>query len=585
MAVAPAERISAEQGMTRAAPPPLLLWSVAVVGAALAVYFGVLRSRDASDVQVALLEWISVPYLIAGLIAWWRRPDSRIGLLMVVGGFVIALTGLSSANSEAFYTIGAILDIVPAAIFLCVFLAFPDGHLRSRFEWALVAAAFVSAIGLQVVKLSLGDSGRDNLFRIANRPDVADTVEQVQLLSISATCLIGIGVLAARRRTAGRPLRRPVALLVDSFAVGLLMIAGMFLAAVLREPVFQTAQRATFVVIGISPIVFMFALLSARLARSAVGDLVIELRGDLAPRELRDALSRALGDPHLTLAYWLPHFENYTDLDGRPQDVPSIDGRSTTLIERDGAPVAALIHDPGLDDEPELLDAVGAAAAIALENARLQAELAARLEEVKGSRARVIEAGQTERKRLERNLHDGAQQRLVALSLDLKMLERQLADNPAALGQLEEAQREVARSLDELRDIASGLHPAVLSAHGLAVALEQVAARAPVPVVLTVAVDGRLPDPVEAAAYYVVAESLANIGKHAQATTASVNVIRTGNDVVVEVVDNGVGGADTERGSGIRGLADRVEALGGRLRVWSPAGRGTRIRAEMPCAQ
>jgi signal transduction histidine kinase len=503
---------------------------------------------------------------------------------MVVSGIAISLAGLSFANSEHLYTIGATFDIVPAAIFLYVYLAFPEGRLRSGFERTLVVAAFVSAVGLQVVKLGLGTEGRDNLIRITANPAIADRVEQAQLLSIGAMCLVGIGLLAVRRRSAGRPLRRPIAFLVDSFVIGLLMISVMLVAAVLHEPAFQPIQRATFVVIGISPIVFMLALLSARLARSAVGDLVIDLRGgDLAPRELRDAIARALRDPNLTLAYWLPHFERYADLDGQPHEVPSPDGRSTTLIERDGGPVAALIHDPALDDEHELLDAVGAAAGIALENARLQAELAARLEEVKGSRVRVIEAGQVERKRLERDLHDGAQQRLIALSLDLRMLEKELADNPAAVAQLEDAQGEITRSLDELRNIAHGLHPAVLSAHGLAVALEQIAARAPVPVGLTVGLEERLPEPVEVAAYYVVTESLANVGKHAQATAASVNILRSGEDVVVEVVDNGIGGADAEGGSGIRGLADRVEALGGRLRVWTPHGGGTRVRAEIPC--
>jgi signal transduction histidine kinase len=503
---------------------------------------------------------------------------------MVVSGIAISLAGLSFADSQHLYTVGATFDIVPAAIFLYVYLAFPDGRLRSRFERMLVVAAFVAAVGLQVVKLGLGTEGRDNLIRLTANPEIADRVEQAQLLSIGVMCLVGIGVLAARRRSTGRPLRRPVAFLVDSFAIGLLMICVMFVAAVLHEPAFEPIQRATFVVIGISPLVFMLALLSARLARSAVGVLVIHLRGDLAPRELRDAIARALRDPNLTLAYWLPHYESYADLDGRPHEVPSPDGRSTTLIERDGAPVAALIHDPALDDEQELLDAVGAAAGIALENARLQAELAARLEEVKGSRVRVIEAGQVERKRLERDLHDGAQQRLIALSLDLRMLEKELADNPAAVAQLEDAQGEITRSLDELRSIARGLHPAVLSAHGLAVALEQVAARAPVPVSLTVEVGERLPEPVEVAAYYVVTESLANVGKHAHATAASVNILRSGEDIVVEVVDNGVGGADAEGGSGIRGLADRVEALGGRLRVWTPHGGGTRVRAEIPCA-
>jgi signal transduction histidine kinase len=227
---------------------------------------------------------------------------------------------------------------------------------------------------------------------------------------------------------------------------------------------------------------------------------------------------------------------------------------------------------------------VSAAAAIALENARLHAELHARLEEIRGSRARVIEAGQKERQRLERNLHDGAQQRLVALSLELGLLQAKVAGDPDLSGRLDQARGEVATSLEELRAVARGIHPAVVSGHGLEVALEQLAARAPLPVHLSVAVEGRLPESVEVAVYYVVSESLANIGKHAQASSARIDVAQAGGQVVLEVVDDGVGGVDTERGTGLRGLADRVEALEGRLRIWSPSGGGTRLRAEIPCA-
>jgi signal transduction histidine kinase len=406
----------------------------------------------------------------------------------------------------------------------------------------------------------------------------------VQLLSLSAICLVGIGVLVARRRQAGRPRRRMLALLIDSFVLGFLAIAALFTAGALEvsSDVFVPLQRIAFAIVGLSPIVFLFGLLDARLARSAIGDLVIELQRDPAPAELRDALARALRDPTLTLAYWVPEYEAYVDLDGRPVELPA-GGRGTTPIDRDGQRVAALVHDPALDDEHELLDAVGAVAGFALENARLQAELAARLEEVRGSRARVLEAGQEERKRLERNLHDGAQQRLVALSLQLKLLEKQLADDPSAIERLGVAQQEVAMSLEELRDLARGIHPAVLSAHGLGVALEQVAARAPVPVQLDVDLAERLPEQVELTAYFVTCEALANVGKYAHATAVRILVVRRNGLAVVEIADDGVGGADDSRGSGLRGLADRVEALGGRLEVVSPAGRGTVLTAELPC--
>jgi signal transduction histidine kinase len=254
------------------------------------------------------------------------------------------------------------------------------------------------------------------------------------------------------------------------------------------------------------------------------------------------------------------------------------------LFAREGRHVAALLHDRTLGDERQLLEAVGAAAGMSLENARLQAELRARVEELSGSRARVIEAGQRERQRLERNLHDGAQQRLIALSLRLSMLEKRLPAEPTLKHELDTARHEIALSLEELRDVARGIHPAVLSGHGLTVAVESLAARAPLPVQLTLKVPGRLPERVEVAAYYVVSESLANVAKHARAARATVSLERQRETLVVEVVDDGVGGADTERGSGLRGLADRVEALEGRLRVWTPHGGGTRVKAEIPCA-
>jgi signal transduction histidine kinase len=241
------------------------------------------------------------------------------------------------------------------------------------------------------------------------------------------------------------------------------------------------------------------------------------------------------------------------------------------------------MFDRSLQDERELIQAVSAAADIALENGRLEAELRARLQELHGSRIRVIEAEQRERRRLERDLHDGAQARLVALGLELSALRDRVAADPDAIARVDRVRTQVAVSLEELRDLARGLHPAVLSGHGLSVALESLAARAPVPVSLTLDVEQRLPDAVEVAAYYVVCESLANAGKHASAQAATVEVTHADGFLVVEVSDDGRGGADTERGSGLRGLADRVEALEGRLRVWSPAGAGTRVRAEIPC--
>jgi signal transduction histidine kinase len=574
------------------APTPALLLGVALAGLAGAACVVLLRlSSDHGGsepgLQAALLDWIVLSYILSGLIAWWRRPDTRLGPLMIAAGFVTALSSLSSASAAIPFTIGQAFDLVPIAVFLHVFLAFPTGRLDGPLERSVVGAAYFASIGLGLVGLMLGGIDPNNAIALVSEPDVAASLLQVQLVALACLSLTGVAVLLARRRADGPPLRRSGALLVDSFSLALVMIAVLMVMGAFfsDQSAFLHIQRATFVVIGLAPLAFLVALLDARLARSSVGELMVELGSDPAPVDLRGPLSRALHDPSLTIAYWLPQYARWTDGEGRPVRFPSNgDGRTITPIDRDGENVAVLVHDQSLDAEPELLAAVSAAAGIALENGQLHAELKARLEELQGSRGRVIAAGQRERQRLERNLHDGAQQRLIALSLDLGLLENRLDDDPDAQARIEEARQEIAVSLGELRDVARGLHPAVLSGHGLAVALESLAANSAVAVRLTIELDGRLDDSVEVAAYYVVSESLANIAKHAQADAATVDISRRNGDLVVEVVDDGVGGADTETGTGLRGLADRVEALDGRLRVWTPRGGGTRVRAEMPCA-
>jgi signal transduction histidine kinase len=476
-------------------------------------------------------------------------------------------------------------DLLPAALLLHLFLAFPSGRLHRGTEQVVVGAAYTAAIGLQLLKMLLWDVDGNNVLAVADQPGVAFTVEDVELGVLSALSLTGLAVLAVKRRGLVRPLRPSTALLADSFALVLVMLAVLLVAGAFAWPAFETIRRVTFGVIGLAPVAFLAGLLSARFSRSRLGDMLVRLRANSAPTGVREALSAALRDPSLTLAYWLPEFGCWVDAHGRQMELPEKDsGLATTLIGRGGPPMAALLHDPSLTDEPELLDAVSAAAAIALENERLHADLNARLEELRGSRQRVIEAAQVERQRLERDLHDGAQQRLIALSLELGRLERRFADDDDLHSRLDRARREVALSLEEVRAVAHGIHPAVVSGHGLAVAVESLAARAPVPVRLSVELESRMPERLEVAAYYVVSESLANVAKHARATSASVQVEREDGQLVVEIMDNGVGGADTERGTGLRGLADRVEALGGRLRVWTPHGGGTRVRAELPCA-
>jgi signal transduction histidine kinase len=573
------------------APKPAVLAAIAVAGVAAAattLALGLANSEvDHVGMRVFLNDWITLNYILAGLIAWWRRPDSRFGPLMVAAGLVNFLATLDWATEAVPFTIGAVFDVLPPVVFLHVFLAYPTGRLVGRSDRAIVVGAYVTALAADLMRMVLGGAGPLNLLEVVSAPGAVEVVRDVDFIALSTFCLAGIGVLAARRWGRHRPPRRPLGPLVDSFALGLVMIAALFSSIVFigsptEVPAIETVRRVTFFVVGLAPIAFLIGLLQSRLA---VGPAIVSLGTGAARGNVLDALRTALRDPSLEVAYWVPEYERYADRDGRAIELATSPARATTLIDReDGTHVAALVHDVSLREEPALLEAVTAAGGFALENERLHAELGARLEELKGSRARIIEAAQAERQRLERDLHDGAQQRLVALSLELGLLEERFDGDPDARAALDQTRREVAESLRELRQLAQGIHPAVVTAHGLAVALKTLAARAPLPVRLTIDLDRRLPERQEVAAYYVVAESLTNVAKYAGASLAAVEVRQANEKLVVEVVDDGIGGADTRGGSGLRGLADRVEALGGRLRVWSPAGGGTRVEAEIPCA-
>jgi signal transduction histidine kinase len=330
------------------------------------------------------------------------------------------------------------------------------------------------------------------------------------------------------------------------------------------------------------PGAFLWGLLRSRLARGGLADLFRGLR-TIPPGELQPALARALGDPDLLIAYPRPDNLSYVDGAGTPVPLPMGDSdRSVAVVERDGAEVAVLLYDSSLDDDPELVQAIGGAAALALENAQLHAEARARLAELQASRERIITAADVERRRIERNLHDGAQQRLVTVALQLALVRRQLRRDPVdAELLLTSAGDELSRTLQELRELARGIHPAALD-RGLECALDALVLRSPVPTTLSVVPGDRLPEPVEFAAYFVASEALTNVAKYADCTAATVRVTRADAQVLIEIADDGVGGADPTRGSGLRGLSDRVEALGGRLRLVSPRDGGTVVTAELP---
>jgi signal transduction histidine kinase len=320
-------------------------------------------------------------------------------------------------------------------------------------------------------------------------------------------------------------------------------------------------------------------ILWSRLRRPEASELVVELQAQTAAT-LRERLARALGDPTLEVAYRLGD-GRYVDAEGRPVELPRDPDRAVTPVTAGGVEVAALVHDPALLDEPALVESVRATAALVLENERLAAEVRSQLAEVRASRGRIVAAADGERLRIERNLHDGAQQRLVTLSVALG-LEASHAD-PAAADALSRAQDEVEQAIAELRELARGIHPTLLRDEGLQAAVEALARRAPLLVFVQSTVTGRLPDPAELAAYFVVSEALTNVVKHASATQASVLLEREPGLLRVTVADDGAGGARMTAGSGLAGLRDRLDALDATLAIASPPGQGTTIRAELPC--
>ncbi|HEX4759187.1 MAG TPA: hypothetical protein VH256_00235, partial [Thermoleophilaceae bacterium] len=326
----------------RPAPLTLIRWLIVAMGCAAAV--GAVELAHASDqlsepvLQAVLLNWITLPYILAGLIAWSRRPESRFGPLMIAAGFAMFLSSLQWSDATVPYTVGLAFDLVPAALLLHLFLAFPSGKLPRMPELPLVAAAYFSAVGLQLVKMLLGGGEDRNVLGVVAGSGATQALEDVQLVSLSVFSLAGIGVLVVRRRISVAPLRRRIALLVNSFAIALVALAVLLLAGAFGWPAFETIRRVTFGLIGLTPVAFLIGLLNARFSRPALTDLLVKLRADPRPEDLREALAGALRDPSLTLAYWLPEYGSWVDVNGSIVEWPSEEsGRRTTVIDQDGA--------------------------------------------------------------------------------------------------------------------------------------------------------------------------------------------------------------------------------------------------------
>jgi signal transduction histidine kinase len=534
-----------------------------------------------------------------GVVVWELRPRNRTGILLTALPFAFLLNDLNIVfpSSRLAETVGWGASWLAAPLIAHVILAYPSGRLTSRLDRALIAIGYCFAAAYGLLFMLCYDPRAPHDENVWEFPFYETPYTHVAWLDLTGAerafnrtlfvlAMIFL-VLLARKLVRASPMGRRVILP--------LVFAGSFIAVqfgvqmvLYGEPVNSWTHPTWFWIVGVAPISVPVALaaglLWGRSARSAVADLVVELERT-PPGSVRDALARTLGDPSLEVALWLPERSSYVDATGQRRELPPPgSGRAVTVLGSAEAPVAALVHDPVLLERAALLEAAGAAARLALENERLQAELRAQLVELRASRARIVQAGDEERRRLERNLHDGAQQRLLGLGLALQLARDRLG--PAANGTAEllaDAEDELRTALDELRELARGIHPAILTDQGLAAAVRSLAERSTVPVTILELPEERLDEPVEAAAYFLVSEALANVAKYSRASSVRVSIARGGGVAVVDIVDDGVGGADPTEGSGLRGLLDRIHALEGKLSVDSPPGHGTRIHAEIPC--
>jgi signal transduction histidine kinase len=529
-----------------------------------------------------------------GIASWRARPQNRIGVVMVLTGFGWFAAQLVQAQAPWLNTIGLAVQGVWLVGLLWLLLSFPSGRPRGRIDRGLIAAVAIDGVGMQLIAMLYGNRAglrcpgcSTNLLQV-----VQDNHQALQWLGLQR--LVGIVVivcvlvlLLARWVHASAVERHAVAPVLAAGSATLLALCWTIAFDLLGDPLGDLPANVYFAVSATVPLAVLFCFLQRRLARGMIAGLVVELDRPSPTLQLRDALARALGDPTLQLAFWLPVERRYVDMSGSAIALPGVqDDHAATVVERAGEPIAALIHDPVLEHNSELVRSVCAAAGLALENERLQAELRARLLELQASRARLVEATDVERRRIERDLHDGTQQRLVQIAMSLGLLESKLPDDDAVARPLvRETRQALALATAELRELTHGINPPLLAEQGLAAALEDLCRRQPLVTRLQSDVARRLSERVESAAYFTISEGLTNAAKHSYASELRVTACERDGTLTLSVTDNGIGGAAARPRAGLRGLTDRVETLGGRLTVSSPPGRGTELHAEIPCSQ
>jgi signal transduction histidine kinase len=573
----------------------LALWPLGfLVGLGAVATLG--RFGDRTDAQLVSDLLGGWAFMVTGLIAWRRLPERRIGPISIAVGFAWFVGSYGQSGSTLIRYLAESFQgwFVPLMAWLA--LAYPSGRVRSRAGRAVLVAWFALQAAWTGARLAL-------LIPLAwypcpTCPESATAFAWTQ--SVVETIGPGFGILfslcgaatvivLARRLVRETPVGRRRLLPV---ALAATLISGILVAVEVERaigaglfPHGVTSAVLNALSIGVAAAV-LAGLLAEQASRSAVADVVGSLDDGSSVRSLQAALAAALGDESIRVLAWDAASATYLDEHGMPTARPEPDERHGVMALGDPAsPLAVVVHDVALRDDPGLASAVRAAVRLHVQNARLEAEVRRQLEDVRASRARLVEASETERRRLERDLHDGAQQRLVGLALDVRRAQTRLgADaDPALVAALVDAATDVRLAIEELRELARGIHPSILTEGGLGPALESLATRSRIPVELADELAGsRFAPAVEGTAYFVVAEGLTNAVRASGAALLRVHASQNDGTLRVEVADEGAGGADPARGTGLRGLDDRVRAIGGTLRIESREGAGTRVIAELP---
>ena len=565
------------------------------VACALSIAAPALRGLPLHPLDQAIHTGVAAAWIGTGVVALVRRPGNATGLLMAAVGFLWLVGDLYWIPGAVAFTIAATFALFYPNVLAHLALAFPTGRLAGGFERRVMVGLYAWALVNNLVRMLFFDPHAEgcvgcpaNLLLVVHDAGAARWRNDVSSY-LDTAVIVAVGAVIVRhwwRRTrAARYVIAPV-LWAAVPALAYLVTREVADDFVTLSP---TGARIVyqFLPVGLVvwPLLFLVGLLRTRFDYARVGALLPQLAGPVAPGRVRDALAATLHDPQLELLYWSPVTDGYVDLDGQPREPVAAPGRAVAPISGEGGPLAVMLVDEIALQEPALLQAAGAMARLALENERLQAEVRSQLVQLRSTTARLVEAGQDARQRIERDLHDGAQQRLLALSMTLGQA-RARADgaDPQLRALLDHAADDLQQAISELRELARGIHPMLLTQEGLGSAPTALAERAPLPVQVT-APTCRFPDTVESTAYFFAAEAVTNAARHAAASVVHVDVCVAGAELTVSVSDDGIGGANPadRGGSGLLGMRDRVVALGGRMTVTSPTGGGTTVVARLPC--